>query len=73
MLRLASDADFDGAILNGVHLEGADLRWAFGLTLGQLDMASGDDRTLLPERPEGLRPAHWPPAAATPEEPHNAR
>jgi hypothetical protein len=53
----------EGANLAGAHLERANLWGAVGLPQEQLDMASGDDRTALPD---GLtRPAHWP--AATPD------
>jgi uncharacterized protein YjbI with pentapeptide repeats len=53
-------AHLEGANLSGAHLEGADLRDAAGVTQEQLDRAFGDDNTLLPSRPEGLRrPAHW--------------
>lgn len=45
------------AYLWEAHLEGAVLREAVGLTQGQLDVAFGDGRMLLPI---GLtRPAHW--------------
>ena len=50
-------ADLRGADLRGAQLQLADLGGACGLTQEQLESASGDDRTTLPE---GLvRPKSW--------------
>ena len=61
--------DLRGANLWDAHLQGARLPGAVGLTQEQLDMAFGNDRTLLPD---GLtRPARWP--AVTSDKPDNSR
>jgi uncharacterized protein YjbI with pentapeptide repeats len=42
-------AHLSGAKLWEAHVEGADLAGAVGLTQEQLNMAYGDDRTILPD------------------------
>jgi hypothetical protein len=54
-LRLA---DLLGVDLRGAKLGGADLRGALFLTQSQVDAASGDAGTRLPE--PRTHPAHWP-------------
>ena len=61
-------ASFTGAKLSGVYFtkaytfrtrfEGVDLGQAVNLTQNQLDMACGDDKTLLPERLQ--KSVNWP-------------
>ena len=52
-----SGANLEGAELAGTTLEGANLEGAVNLKQEQIDQASGDEATGLPE---GLtRPAHW--------------
>jgi uncharacterized protein YjbI with pentapeptide repeats len=58
------DADLSGADLNGAKLQrtklhGANLRDALNLTQHQLELATGDDETQLPQSLE--RPEHWRP------------
>jgi len=50
-------AVLNGAVLYGTNLLGADLRWAKGLTTEQLERATGDDNTQLPE--DMPRPKSW--------------
>jgi len=50
-------ADLTGADLRGARLAGADLRGSVFLTQSQLDAATGDTDTELPESLR--RPAHW--------------
>jgi Acetyltransferase (GNAT) domain/Pentapeptide repeats (8 copies) len=52
-------AHLEGANLLGAHLEGADLR-GVGLTQEQLEWASGNDSTILPD--SLVRPMRWPAA-----------
>jgi uncharacterized protein YjbI with pentapeptide repeats len=59
---LLANAHLEGALLLEAHLEGASLKGAVGLTQEHLDMAFGDDNTVLPE---GItRPARWPAATS---------
>jgi uncharacterized protein YjbI with pentapeptide repeats len=59
---LLANAHLKGARLLEAHLEGASLKGAVGLTQEHLDMAFGDDNTVLPE---GItRPARWPAATS---------
>ena len=51
-------ADLTGADLRGADVAGADLSTSLFLLQSQLDAASGDSATLLPERLR--RPGHWP-------------
>ncbi|UJW76890.1 pentapeptide repeat-containing protein [Rhizobium sp. SL42] len=54
----ASPVDFERAFFFLTRIEGVDLAGATGLTQWQLDMACGDDATVLPA---GLKkPASWP-------------
>jgi uncharacterized protein YjbI with pentapeptide repeats len=56
--RFSAPVDFDRAFFFLTRIEGVDLSAATGLTQWQLDMACGDDKTVLPE---GLKkPAPWP-------------
>lgn len=51
-------ADFDRAFFFLTRIEGADLAASTGLVQWQVDMACGDDKTMLPA---GLKkPANWP-------------
>ncbi len=50
-------ADLLGADLRGADLRGADLRYAIFLVQSQLESATGDTATRLPDRL--ARPAHW--------------
>ena len=50
--------DVTGAYMFRTRLEGFDLSKANGLASWQIDMACGDDRTLLP--PGITAPLHWP-------------
>ncbi|WP_422367078.1 pentapeptide repeat-containing protein [Pelagibius sp.] len=52
------DSNFEDAYTYLTRFEGADLSQAKGLEQFQLDVACGDDDTVLPEGME--RPAHWP-------------
>lgn len=51
------DCDLLGADLRGTNLSGANLEGALFLLQSQLDSATGDGRTTLPEG--RIRPAHW--------------
>jgi uncharacterized protein YjbI with pentapeptide repeats len=54
----AKPVDFDRAFMFLARLEGVDLTAATGLTQWQVDMACGDDKTVLPA---GLtKPKAWP-------------
>jgi len=54
----AKPVDFDRAFFFLTRIEGADLSKATGLTQWQVDMACGDDKTVLPS---GLKkPKDWP-------------
>ena len=54
----STSVDFDGAFLFIARLEGLDLSTATGLKQQQIDIACGDEKTLLPD---GLMsPAAWP-------------
>jgi len=56
--RFSSSVDFDRAFFFLTRVEGVDLSSATGLSQWQLDMACGDDKTMLPA---GLKkPAQWP-------------
>jgi uncharacterized protein YjbI with pentapeptide repeats len=56
--RFSSPVDFDRAFFFLARLEGLDLSAATGLSQWQVDMACGDDTTVLPP---GLNtPAQWP-------------
>jgi uncharacterized protein YjbI with pentapeptide repeats len=55
---LSKPVDFDRAFFFLTRIEGVDLAAATGLTQWQLDMACGDDKTMLPA---GLKkPKDWP-------------
>ena len=53
-----ASADVTGAYTHLTRLEGADLSRVAGLTQGQLDLACGDEETLIPAGLE--RPSAWP-------------
>ena len=56
--KFTSPADFDRAFFFIARIEGVDLSAATGLVQWQVDMACGDDKTVLPA---GLtKPAQWP-------------
>jgi uncharacterized protein YjbI with pentapeptide repeats len=56
--HFSSPVDFDRAFFFLTRIEGVDLSTATGLSQWQLDMACGDDKTVLPG---GLtKPAQWP-------------
>ncbi|WP_246233063.1 pentapeptide repeat-containing protein [Aurantimonas aggregata] len=56
--RIAGEPDFTGAYMFLTRIEGSDLSAAKGLDQMQIDLACGDDATVLPQ---GLvAPASWP-------------
>ena len=56
--RFSAPADFDRAFFFLTRVEGVDLSAATSLSQWQLDMACGDDKTVLP--PGLKKPAPWP-------------
>ena len=56
--RFSAPVDFDRAFFFLTRIEGVDLSAATGISQWQLDMACGDDKTVLP--PGLKKPAPWP-------------
>ncbi len=52
-------ADFQGADLTGADIRNTDLRDVKNLEQEQLNVAQGDDTTLLPEREDLAQPSSW--------------